>query len=110
MSQHFLLTAAARTLSLRDIYTAGEVAAYETFKRLRWTNGEASCPRWGCVDVYEISTRRKFKCSACSHQFSVTSAPIFASRKLPFVDLLGAICIFVNAVKGLSALQLSRDL
>jgi hypothetical protein len=40
----------------------------------------------------------------------VTSGTIFASRKLSFVDLLGAICLFVNASKGLSAVQLSRDL
>ena len=29
---------------------------------------------------------------------------------MAFTDLLAAICIFVNAAKGLSALQLSRDL
>jgi hypothetical protein len=29
---------------------------------------------------------------------------------MAFVDLLAAICIFVNAAKGISALQLSRDL
>lgn len=46
----------------------------------------------------------------CYHQFSVTSGTIFASRKMAYVDLLAAICIFVNAVKGLSALQFSRDL
>jgi hypothetical protein len=46
----------------------------------------------------------------CHRQFSVTSGTIFASRKLSFVDLLGAICLFVNASKGLSAVQLSRDL
>ena len=40
----------------------------------------------------------------------MTSGTIFASRKLSFVDLLGAICLFVNAAKGLSAVQLSRDL
>lgn len=40
----------------------------------------------------------------------MTSGTIFASRKLSFVDLLGAICLFVNASKGLSAVQLSRDL
>ncbi len=44
------------------------------------------------------------------HQFSATSGTIFASHKLSFVDLLGAICLFVNASKGLSAVQLSRDL
>ncbi|MEP7240231.1 MAG: IS1595 family transposase [Devosia sp.] len=110
MSQHFLLTAAARTLSLRNIYRDGEDAAYETFKRLRWQGGEPVCPKCGSVECYTISTRRKFKCAGCGHQFSVTSGTIFASRKLAFVDLLGAICIFVNAVKGLSASQLMRDL
>lgn len=40
----------------------------------------------------------------------MTSGTIFASRKLSFVNLLGAICLFVNAAKGLSAVQFSRDL
>lgn len=112
MAQHFLLSAEARTLSLKEIYKAGEEAAYETFKRLRWqeTNGTPVCPDCGCVETYAITTRRKFKCVGCHRQFSVTSNTIFASRKMAFVDLLAAICIFVNAVKGLSALQLSRDL
>ena len=57
-----------------------------------------------------LTTRRRFKCAACHHQFSVTSGTILASRKLSFVDLLGAICLLVNASKGLSAVQLSRDL
>ncbi len=29
---------------------------------------------------------------------------------MAFTDLLAAICIFVNGAKGISALQLSRDL
>ena len=112
MAQHFLLSAAARTLSLRSIYKAGEDAAYRTFCKLRWqdTEGEAVCPRCGCCEAYDLSTRRKFKCKACHHQYSVTSGTIFASRKMAFVDLLAAICIFVNGAKGISALQLSRDL
>jgi hypothetical protein len=40
----------------------------------------------------------------------VTSGTIFASRKLPVRDYLLAIAIFVNGAKGISALQLSRDL
>ena len=112
MAQHFLLSAVARTLSLRSIYKAGEDAAYRTFCKLRWqdTEGEAVCPRCGCCEAYDLSTRRKFKCKACHHQYSVTSGTIFASRKMAFVDLLAAICIFVNGAKGISALQLSRDL
>lgn len=33
MAQHFLLSAKARTLSLKEIFKGGETAAYETFKR-----------------------------------------------------------------------------
>ena len=68
------------------------------------------CPACGCIEAYSLSSRRRFKCAACYRQFSVTSGTVFASRKLSFVDLLGAICLFVNASKGLSAVQLSRDL
>ena len=112
MAQHFLLSAASRTLNLRSIYRAGEEAAYHTFCEMRWpeTNGEAVCPCCGHDEAYKITTRRKFKCKACHHQFSVTSGTIFASRKMDFVDLLAAICIIVNGAKGVSMIQLSRDL
>lgn len=112
MAQHFLLSAESRTLSLKGIYQAGEAAAYETFRKLRWpqTKGAPVCPRCGCLDHYEIATRRKFKCAACHAQFSVTSGTIFASRKLSFTDLLAAICLFVNGSKGMSSVQFSRDL
>ena len=36
MAQHFLLSAAARTLSLKAIFREGEEAAYRRFRRLRW--------------------------------------------------------------------------
>jgi transposase-like protein len=110
--QHFLLSAAARTLSLKAVFQMGEDKAYETFKALRFaeTDGEPTCPKCGCVETYDISTRRRFKCAACYAQFSVTSGTIFASRKLSFTDLLAAIVIFVNGAKGVAALQLSRDL
>ncbi len=94
------------------IFQEGEESAYWRFRRLRWpeTDGAPVCPACGCLDVYDLTTRRRFKCAACHHHFSVTSGTIFAARKLSFADLLGAICLFVNASKGLSAVQLSRDL
>lgn len=110
MAQHFLLPAAARTLSVKTIYAEGEEAAYRRFCKLRWpkTNGRPVCPSCGALWAYELSARCRFKCRACHRQFSVTSGTIFASRKLAFVDLLGAIALIVNAAKGISALQLSR--
>ena len=108
ISDRFLLSAVARTLSLRSIYAEGEQAAYRRFCALRWpeTGGRPVCPACACLDVYDLRTRQRFKCAACGAQFSVTSGTIFASRKLSFTDLLAAICLFVNGAKGMSAVQL----
>src|SRR4051812_18039934 len=82
------------------------------FKRLRWADndGEAYCPKCGCLKVTALATRPVWKCSGCKYQFSVTAGTIFADRKRPIRDYLLAIAIFANGAKGHSALQLSRDL
>lgn len=112
MSQHFLLSTAARTLSLAKVMRLSDDAAWDTFKSIRWasTAGDPVCPRCGCVTIYNLTDNRRFKCAGCRHKFSVTSGTIFASRKLPIRDYLAAIAIFVNGAKGHAALQLSRDL
>ena len=112
MAQHFLLSAKARTLSLKAILRMTDEEAHTGFEGIRFVdNGAAAfCPRCQCTGVYTYAARRIWKCKACRHQFSVTSGTIFASPKLPIRDYLAAIAIFVNAVKGISALQLGRDL
>jgi transposase-like protein len=112
MCQHFLLSAKARTLSLASVARMSEDEARGMFRKIRWaaTDGEPVCPECGCVVCYEYASRPIFKCKACERQFSVTSGTLVSSRKLPMRDYLLAIAIFVNGAKGVSALQLSRDL
>lgn len=112
MGQHFLLSAKARTLSLKTIMAMTDDDAHARFEAIRFADngGAAFCPRCGCTAVYAFTSRKIWKCKACSHQFSVTSGTIFSSRKLPIRDYLLAIALFVNSVKGISALQLGRDL
>jgi transposase-like protein len=85
----------------------------DTFKRIRWSenNAEPFCPHCGCLIVYTLSeTPPRWKCSACRRKFSLTSGTLFHSRKLAVRDYLAVIALFVNGVKGTSALQISRDL
>src|SRR3954454_12837477 len=112
VAQHFLLTAAARTISVVQVARMGEEEARQLFRTLRWhaTGGDPVCPACGCLAVYEYRCRPLWKCKACNKQFSVTSGTIFHSRKLPMRDYLMAISLFVNGVKGKSALELGRDL
>src|ERR1700694_5828206 len=112
MPQHFLLSAAARTLSLASVARMSDEEAHAKFVAIRWADndGQPYCPKCGCVTVYAYATRKLWKCRACRYQFSVTARTIFADRKRSIRDYLLAIAIFANGAKGHSALQLSRDL
>ena len=112
MAQHFLLSSEARTLSLAEVLRLSDDEAYDAFKALRFASngGEAFCPKCGSVALYDLPRRKMWRCKGCPCQFSVTSGTIFASRKLSIRDILAAIAIFANGAKGMSALQLSRDL
>ncbi len=110
--QHFLLSAAARRLSIDKIARLTDERAHRMFMNIRWaeSGGDPVCPKCGCLAVYAHTSRAIFSCKACTAQFSVTSGTIFASRKLPIRSILFAIGLFTNGAKGHSALQLSRDL
>lgn len=99
-------------MSLTKVARLSDDEAFDLFKGIRWssTNGEPVCPTCGHKECWSFKSRKIFKCRKCSKQFSVTSDTIFANRKLPIRDYLLAIAIFVNAHKGIPALQLSRDL
>ena len=53
MSAHFLLIAAARTISVVQAARMGEDEAFRFFCGLRWhaTGGEPVCPHCGCMAV-----------------------------------------------------------
>lgn len=112
MSQHFLLSAKARTLSVRKVMEITDGQAFQFFKEMRWGEGEeVCCPVCGAIGKHYFQrTRKQWRCKDCNHTFSVTSGTIFAFHKLPLRVYLAAIAIYTNAVKGISALQLGRDL
>src|SRR5712675_768268 len=106
MPQHFLLTAAARTLSLSAVARMSDEEAHAKFVAIRWADngGQPYCPRCGCPDVYGFRCRPIWRCKECGKQFSVTSGTIFHSRKLPVRSYLLAVAIFCNGAKGHAAL------
>ena len=115
MSQHFLLSSKARTLSLAAVLRMTDQEAETAFARIRWaaTAGKPVCPHCECATVYECRRPNgalRFRCKACRGDFSITSGTLFAFHKMPLRTYLAAIAIFINEVKGKSALALSRDL
>jgi transposase-like protein len=110
---HFLNTAAARSLSIAQVLRLSNEEAFVAFKRIRFAvnGGEPFCPHCGIMKVYTLcETPTRWKCSGCRKKFSVTSGTIFHSRKLAIRDYLAVVALFCNGVKGVSSLQMSRDM
>src|SRR2546421_10377014 len=113
MSQHFLLSRKARTLSLAAIMRMTDDAARDTFKRIRWAanGGEPFCPHCGCLTVYTLAeTPPRWKCGGCRRKISLTSGPLLYPPQLPIRHYLPLIALFVNGVEGPSAPQIRPGL
>jgi hypothetical protein len=106
MAQHFLLSAAARSLSLAKVMRMSDTGVENVFLRLRWpdTGGKPVCPDCGCPTCYvcrRIGGQPRWRCTACRHDFSLTSGTLFAWHKLPLRSYLLAVAVFCNEVKGI---------
>jgi transposase-like protein len=115
MAQHFLLSAAARSLSVAKIMRMSDQGVDNVFLRLRWpeTDGKPVCPGCGCAICYACprpSGHPRWRCKACRQDFSITSGTLFAWHKLPLRTYLLAVATFCNEVKGHSMLAFSREL
>ena len=114
MSQHFLLSSKARTLSLASVWRMSDQEAETMFASIRWAETKAS--RFARIVVRSAlpgPAPERFAplpLQGLQGSFSLTRercSPSISSRSRTY---LAAIAIFCNEVKGKSALALSRDL
>jgi transposase-like protein len=114
MSQHFLLSRQAKTITLAQVMRLSDAEAETMLRRIRWApDGEPICSHCGSLDAYDCrrpSGAPRWRCRGCKKDFSITSGTMFSSYKLPLRGYLAAVAIFCNEVKGKSMLALSRDL
>ena len=86
-----------------------EEACREYFFEIRWPNGFI-CPRCGCREYYNISTRNKYQCKSCQHQTSVTAGTVMDRSHLELKVWVWAIYLVACDKRGYSAKQLSIEL
>jgi len=82
-------------------------AAY--FERSRWPDG-AVCP--ACGEPKRIGTRKGgfYRCNACLLDFTIRTGTIFERSKIPLHKWLYAMYLLVTARKGISSLQLAKQI
>jgi len=94
-----------------------EAAAVEFLEQHRWPTG-AACPRCGSVNVYKMTAadgiaRNKdfrLRCRDCKQMFSVRTGTAFEESRLPLRVWVYAFWRACASKKGISALQLAREM
>lgn len=78
-------------------------------EKLRW-DGEPVCPYCGSRRSTGRKDGLRHLCRDCNRSYSVLVGTVMEATKLALPKWFAAICLIVNAKKGISSLQLSRDL
>lgn len=100
--------------NLKDLFEkfSSEEVCREYLVQQRW-NGKPVCPHCG-VDgkVYAIEGGKRFKCGDkhCGKKFSVTVGTVFENSNIPLTTWFAALYLCTAHKKGISSLQLHRDL
>ncbi len=76
---------------------------------VRWNN-TPKCPYCKSANATPLPKERRHHCNNCNTSFSVTVGTIFHHTHLPLQKWFLATTLILNAKKGISARQLSRDL
>jgi len=87
--------------------------ARKYLESIRWPNGPV-CPHCGGVRQWKIRTKSArpgvYKCRECRKQYSVTVGTVMHSSKLSLRKWIMAFHLMCSSKKGVSALQLQRNL
>jgi len=75
---------------------------------VRW-NGQPTCPYCQSKNVTSYKDELRHHCNTCKTSFSVTVGTIFHNTKLDLQKWFLALSLVLNALKGISARQLHRD-
>ena len=88
-----------------------EEAAIDYFVKIRYPDG-LFCPHCGATSrVYHCNNRPKVcHCKNCNSNFSVFKGTIFEKSSTKLLYWFDAIRMFLNTRKGISSLQLQREL
>lgn len=76
---------------------------------MRWGD-HPICPHCKHDKIYRFKNRKTFKCAGCKRKFTVIVGTVFENSNMPLTKWFIAIYLILNHKKGISSLQLGRDL
>lgn len=100
--------------SLIQLAKLSEIEARKTLERIRWA-GKPVCPHCDAVDEsteLNGSSHRPglYQCNSCRGQYTVKTKTVMHRSKISYVDWLCAFYMICSSKKGVSSLQVQRQL
>jgi transposase-like protein len=96
-------------IELRDHFS-NEMVCIKHLEKMRWEKEGTYCPYCGHKKVYAFSDHKTYKCAKCRKRFNVKVGTIFENTKISLQEWFMAIYYLTAHKKGISSLQLGRDL
>ena len=82
------------------------------FEQRRW-HGNVVCPLCGCYEHISARTGKRigyYRCGDCKGEFTVRTGTVFERSHVPLHKWLYSMYLMVTARKGISSLQLSKEI
>ena len=106
----------AETFGVTKLYRMfpDEDSCWKWLEQVRW-RGKPNCPHCGSLDKADIKSPPPSKphhrwCKPCRKHFTATTGTVMHSRRRPLQDWIYTIYSVLTARKGVSAMQLSKEL
>lgn len=103
-----------RTQKGQHVADMTEDQARAHIEKLLWPNGEPICRHCGSTNAYRMQGKScrpgLCRCRDCKKQFTVTVGTIFEDSHIPLRIWVRAFHLMCSSKKGISALQLQRNL
>lgn len=92
-------------------YLSDEKVARQHMEEMRWGNSPF-CPHCISTNPYKLKDGKTYRCSSasCRKNFTVTVGTVFENSKVKISTWMAAVWLLTGHRKGISSLQLSRDL
>ena len=93
------------------VQLSDEKVARQHMEEMRW-GGEPFCPHCGSTKPYKLKDGKTYRCKdkTCKRDFTVTVGTVFENSKVKLSTWMAAIYLLTGHKKGISSLQLGRDL
>lgn len=86
-----------------------EEKAREFMEKQMWSQ-ERTCPYCKSNKTYPRKNRNGYRCGECNKDFTVRTGTIFENSRLPLHKWLYTMYLIVTARKGISSLQLAKEI